>query len=131
LEQDSRVVKAYDATGVSVAASLMGPPQQHEIDAFLSMVRNNHYDKVKDLLLRSSLQFMTDGGMGILYTKDEHGNTPIIVAAQQGHKKLIKMLVQAGVSFSGGNPYRWTLEALGHALFLPLIPRRLILLKIH
>lgn len=77
----------------------MGPPQQHEIDGFLSMVRNNQYEKVKDLLLRSSLQFLTDGGMGILYTKDGHGNTPIIVAAQQGHKKMVKMLVQAGVSY--------------------------------
>mmetsp|Transcript_14986 Transcript_14986/g.34674 ORF Transcript_14986/g.34674 Transcript_14986/m.34674 type:complete len:760 (-) Transcript_14986:164-2443(-) len=103
LEKDSRVVKAYDATGVSMAAVLMGPPNEQEVGQFLSLVRNNHIEAVRELLVRSAKELTVEGGIQILNTRDKHGNTAIVTAAQQGHKKMVKMLIQAECDLNSQN----------------------------
>ena len=35
--------------------------------------------------------------------RDRHGNTPLLVAAQNGHKRLVKMFLRAGADVNATN----------------------------
>jgi len=86
-----------------MAAVLMGPPNEQEVGQFLSLVRNNHIEAVRELLVRSAKELTVEGGIQILNTRDKHGNTAIVTAAQQGHKKMVKMLIQAECDLNSQN----------------------------
>jgi len=55
---------------------------------------NGHVDIVKALLL-------SEGGRGTLNMKDAGGWTPLVWAAQQGHAKVVRLLLSAGALIDG------------------------------
>ena len=54
--------------------------------SFFSLVRHNKVPEVEDALNKG---FPID-------TRDAHGNTPLMVAAQNGHKRLCKLALKFG-----------------------------------
>ena len=52
---------------------------------FFSCVRHNKVSEVEDMLKR---------GFGNVETRDPHGNTLLMVAAQNGHKRLCKLALK-------------------------------------
>lgn len=56
---------------------------------FIQKVRHNHVDDVKDFLDGKYGKVDVDG-------TDMEGNTPLVVAAQNGHKRVLRMLFKAG-----------------------------------
>jgi len=71
------------------------------------MIKSNRFDEVQALLLRAS--GMQDGAWTdeavheIIDKRDRFGNTPLITAVQQGHKRLCKLLISLGANTNSQN----------------------------
>ena len=69
-------------------------PSKDEIAAALSKIRHRRYLAVKELL---------DGGRFDVETRDEFGNTLLMLAAQTGSKRMCKILLRQGASLAAQN----------------------------
>jgi len=67
---------------------------------FGSLVRNDRFDAVKLLLMRDIATYSQEP---IAEQRDSHGNTAIIVAAQQGLHKMSKLLIAVGCNLDAQN----------------------------
>ena len=73
---------------------------QEEKSDFVSLVRNGRFDAVKLMLMRDIASFSEDP---LSEQRDRHGNTAVIIAAQQGLLKITKLLVAASCNLNAQN----------------------------
>ena len=77
-------------------------------------------------LLVAALQWFSDEP--IWETRDAHGNTPLIVAAQQGHKRMAKLLCAAACNVNAtnlaGNAALHYAQLYGHAELAEYLRRK-------
>ena len=81
----------------AVPAPAPAPPpalSASDIESIFSKIRHNRYDAIADMLASKSFQ---------VEIKDEFGNTPIILAAQNNNKKLIKLFLKHSGNINAAN----------------------------
>ena len=68
--------------------------QKVTADRFFSKVRHNHLDVIKEMLQNRNFD---------LLERDDRGNTALIVACQNNHKKIASLLIAHGVELNAVN----------------------------
>ena len=81
-------------------------PALQQLRELHALVKNNQFDSVKEMLVAVADGRQAPAALGAsrpVELRDEHGNTPLIVAVQQGHKRMAKLLLAAEADVNAQN----------------------------
>eukprot|EP00960_Hanusia_phi_P043412 756033-Hanusia_phi.AAC.4 len=92
-DEEPIAVKSNPTEGDTSADLENQPIADDELKDFFSKIRHNKVAEVEDSLQSG---FPLD-------KRDAHGNTPLMVAAQNGHKRLVKMILRSGADPNATN----------------------------